>query len=40
MIQRGENEMDELVLGTIWYVVLIFSLTFHEAGHAWAATTC
>ena len=29
--------MDELVLGTIWYVVLIFSLTFHEAGHAWAA---
>jgi len=29
--------MGELVLGTIWYVVLIFSLTFHEAGHAWAA---
>ncbi len=29
--------MDELVLGAIWYVVLIFSLTFHEAGHAWAA---
>ena len=29
--------MDELMLGAIWYVVLIFSLTFHEAGHAWAA---
>ncbi len=29
--------MDELILGAIWYVVLIFSLTFHEAGHAWAA---
>ena len=29
--------MDELLLGAIWYVVLIFSLTFHEAGHAWAA---
>ena len=29
--------MDELLLGAIWYVVFIFSLTFHEAGHAWAA---
>ena len=29
--------MDELLLGMIWYAVLIFSLTFHEAGHAWAA---
>jgi len=29
--------MDELLLGSIWYVVLVFSLTFHEAGHAWAA---
>lgn len=29
--------MDELLHGAIWYVVLIFSLTFHEAGHAWAA---
>ncbi len=28
---------DQLVLGVIWYVVLLFSLTLHEAGHAWAA---
>ena len=29
--------MDEMLLGLVWYVVLIFSITFHEAGHAWAA---
>jgi Zn-dependent protease len=29
--------MDELVLGAVWYVALLFSLTFHEAAHAWAA---
>ena len=28
---------DTLVLGVVWYVVLLFSLTFHEASHAWAA---
>ena len=27
----------DLAVGLIWYVVLLFSLTFHEAGHAWAA---
>ena len=26
-----------MAVGLIWYVVLLFSLTFHEAGHAWAA---
>lgn len=29
--------MDEILLGLIWYVVLLFSLTLHEAAHAWAA---
>jgi len=29
--------MDQLVLGAVWYVALLFSLTFHEAAHAWAA---
>jgi Zn-dependent protease len=27
----------ELVLGLLWYAVLLLSLTFHEAAHAWAA---
>ena len=27
----------DVAVGLIWYVVLLFSLTFHEAGHAWAA---
>ena len=27
----------DVAIGLIWYVVLLFSLTFHEAGHAWAA---
>ena len=27
----------DIAIGLIWYVVLLFSLTFHEAGHAWAA---
>ena len=29
--------MDEILLGLIWYAVLLFSLTVHEAAHAWAA---
>jgi Zn-dependent protease len=29
--------VDTLVLGIVWYVVLLFSLTFHEASHAWVA---
>jgi len=29
--------MDQLAVGVIWYAVLLFSLTFHEAAHAWAA---
>lgn len=29
--------MDSVVLGIVWYVVLLFSLTVHEAAHAWAA---
>lgn len=29
--------MDTLILGVAWYAVLLFSLTFHEAAHAWAA---
>ena len=29
--------MDSIVLGIVWYVVLLFSLTLHEAAHAWAA---
>lgn len=30
-------EADQLLLGIVWYVALIFSLTFHEAAHALAA---
>ena len=33
----GSLDVDTLLLGIVWYVVLLFSLTFHEAGHAWAA---
>jgi Zn-dependent protease len=29
--------MDLLGVGVVWYAVLLFSLTFHEAAHAWAA---
>ena len=29
--------MDQLAIGVVWYAVLLFSLTFHEAAHAWAA---
>lgn len=29
--------MDQLAVGVVWYAVLLFSLTFHEAAHAWAA---
>lgn len=29
--------MDQLGTGLVWYAVLLFSLTFHEASHAWAA---
>jgi len=28
---------DQLLLGLVWYVVLLLSLTVHEAAHAWAA---
>lgn len=30
-------EADVWILGIVWYFVLLFSLTFHEAAHAWAA---
>ncbi|HJO23124.1 MAG: site-2 protease family protein [Myxococcota bacterium] len=30
-------EPGQIAVGLIWYVVLLFSLTVHEAGHAWAA---
>jgi len=30
-------EPRQLLDGMIWFAVLIFSLTFHEAAHAWAA---
>ena len=29
--------MVDPALAVIWYAVLVFSLTFHEAAHAWAA---
>ncbi len=29
--------MDQLGVAVVWYAVLVFSLTFHEAAHAWAA---
>lgn len=29
--------MADIVLGVVWYAALLFSLTFHEAAHAWAA---
>lgn len=29
--------MDQLAVGIVLYVVFLFSVTFHEAGHAWAA---
>jgi Zn-dependent protease len=29
--------MDQLGTAIVWYAVLLFSLTFHEAAHAWAA---
>jgi Zn-dependent protease len=29
--------MEQLGVGIVWYAVLLFSLTFHEAAHAWAA---
>jgi Zn-dependent protease len=30
-------ELDQLAVGVVWYAVLLFSLTFHEAAHAWIA---
>ena len=30
-------DADLWILGIVWYVVLLFSLTVHEAAHAWAA---
>lgn len=32
-----ELTVDTLALGAVWYVVFLFSLTLHEAGHAWSA---
>ncbi len=29
--------MDAVAVGIVWYAALLFSLTFHEAAHAWAA---
>jgi Zn-dependent protease len=29
--------MEQLGVGVVWYAVLLFSLTFHEAAHAWVA---
>src|SRR4026208_1476601 len=29
--------MDQLVLAFGWYLVFLFSTTFHEAAHAWVA---
>jgi Zn-dependent protease len=29
--------MEQIGIGVVWYAVLLFSLTFHEAAHAWAA---
>ena len=29
--------MHSIALGIVWYLVLLFSLTLHEAAHAWAA---
>lgn len=29
--------VQDLILGSIWYVVFLFSLTAHEASHAWVA---
>lgn len=36
MLPRVEN-LSDLLSGALWYVALLFSLTFHEAAHAWAA---
>ncbi len=33
----GSSCMNEIAIGCVWYAVLLFSLTFHEAAHAWAA---
>lgn len=30
-------DTDSLLLGALWYVVLLFSLVVHEAAHAWTA---
>lgn len=30
-------DTDLLLRGLVWYAVLLFSLTFHEAAHAWVA---
>jgi len=29
--------LDKLAIGVFWYVVFVFSVTVHEAAHAWAA---
>lgn len=34
---EGDSGLDTLALGLIWYVVFLFSTTFHELSHAFAA---
>jgi Zn-dependent protease len=36
-VAPGGLAVESIVLGIVWYVVLLFSLTVHEAAHAWAA---
>lgn len=31
------NPLDQAVTGLVWYMVFLFSVTLHEAAHAWAA---
>lgn len=31
------NPLDQALDGLVWYVVFLFSVSLHEAGHAWAA---
>jgi Zn-dependent protease len=31
------NPIDQAVTGLVWYMVFLFSVTLHEAAHAWAA---
>jgi Zn-dependent protease len=31
------NPLEQVAEGLVWYVVFLFSVSLHEAGHAWAA---